>query len=365
MKQKLIAVAVVGAFAAPAAFAQSTVQIYGSINAEYGFVSAPDAVAGAPGRNNYDGFDSGASNIGFKGEEKLGGGMSAFFQCESDVRFLAGATRTSGSICDRNSAIGLKGGFGSFFVGTWDSPNKIAVGKTRMLADTGFLGVTHMTFDEFSNRNAYSINYHSPNFNGFQVLAQTTSTNDANGTAVPGKKGRLNSLAGTYTSGPLTAALGWTKADDNKAAGTVSGAEDTSVTAGVTYTFGPAKLGFTWYDANFEDPATLSDIERNAYNLALSYSLGGANSILAGYTRAGDFEGTVGGVAIPGDNGAKEYQISFIHALSKRTTTAIGYARLKNDGAGDLYTVGNRVSGTGQRVGAKSSVITVQLKHAF
>ena len=362
MNQKLIAAAVVGAFAAPAAFAQSTVQIYGTINAEYGVVSAPDST---PSLNNFDGFDSGASNIGFKGEEKLGGGMSAFFQCESDVRFLAGATRTSGSICDRNSAVGLKGGFGSFFVGTWDSPHKLAVGKTRMLADTGFLGVTHMTFDAFSNRNAYSINYHSPNFSGFQVMAQTTSTNAANGTTADGTKGRLNSLAGVYAKGPLTLGLGWTRADDNRAEGDSDGAKDTAWSAGVTYAFGPAKLGFTWYDENYKDTPSVTDVDRNAYNIALLWSLGGANSILAGYTVADDFEGTDGGVLIPGNNGAKEYQISFIHKLSKRTTTAIGYARLKNDGGGDIYTVGNRTSGAGQNLGAKSSVVTVQLKHAF
>jgi predicted porin len=370
MKQKLIAAAVVGAFAAPAAFAASTVQIYGTFNAEYGFVSAPDAVPGAPGRNNFDGFDSGASNIGIKAEEKLSGGMSAFVQCESDIRFLSGAGRTSGSLCDRISAIGLKGGFGSFFLGTWDSPQKLAVGKTRMLADTGFLGVTHMTFAAFSNRNVQSINYHSPNFSGFSFMAQTTSTNPANGTAVPGRKGRLTSLGGYYDRGPLTVAAGWTKADDNRAVNITAplgavGSEDTGVSAGVTYKFGPAKVGFTWYDESFEEPTTVTDLERNAYNLALHWSLGGPNSILAGYTVAEDIEGIAAGVPVVGNNGAKEYQISFIHMLSKRTTTAIGYARLKNDGGGALYAVGNRTSITGQGLGGKSSVVTVQLKHRF
>ena len=59
-------------------------QIYGTINAEYGVVSAPDST---PNLNNFDGFDSGASNIGFKGEEKLGGGMSAWFQWWGSAKF--------------------------------------------------------------------------------------------------------------------------------------------------------------------------------------------------------------------------------------------------------------------------------------
>lgn len=69
-----MAVAVAGALVAPAASAQSsTVQIYGLLNygllnREYGFVSQPDTAAGL-GRSNVDALNSGASRIGFKGEE--------------------------------------------------------------------------------------------------------------------------------------------------------------------------------------------------------------------------------------------------------------------------------------------------------
>ncbi len=87
MNKKLMAVAVAGALAAPAlAFAQaSTVQIYGKMTYEYGIA---DAGASRP---NVDYADTpGGSAIGFKGEEKLGGGLSAWFQCESsaDVRAM-------------------------------------------------------------------------------------------------------------------------------------------------------------------------------------------------------------------------------------------------------------------------------------
>jgi len=124
MKRKLIAAAVAGALISPAAFAQnSTVQVYGQLNVEYGFAKQPNDAAGNS-RHSYDRFNSGNSNFGFKGEEKLGGGMSAWFQCESDLRFLGGGTnaaglpldaRTTGELCDRNSAIGFKGSFGNVF----------------------------------------------------------------------------------------------------------------------------------------------------------------------------------------------------------------------------------------------------------
>ena len=102
MQKKLMVIAVAGALAAPAvAMAQSsTVQIYGKLTYEYARIKE------GRGRISTDYADSpGGTSIGFKGEEKLGGGLSAWFQCESsaDVR---GVDQTG--FCTRNSAVGLK-----------------------------------------------------------------------------------------------------------------------------------------------------------------------------------------------------------------------------------------------------------------
>ena len=93
MNKKLMAAAVAGALAVPAgaAMAQtSSVQIYGLFNVEYApWVDQPNTGA-APGtsRTTVDALNSGASRIGFRGQEKLGGSLTAWFQCETDVRFL-------------------------------------------------------------------------------------------------------------------------------------------------------------------------------------------------------------------------------------------------------------------------------------
>ncbi|MBS1219357.1 MAG: outer membrane protein (porin) [Proteobacteria bacterium] len=119
MNKKLMAVAVAGALTAPAvAMAQSTVQVYGNLYIEYAFTNQKQSASGTGltqiDRVDADILQTGGSAIGFKGEEKLGGGMSAWFQCEStaDPR---GASQDGW--CSRNSAVGLKGGFGNFFVG--------------------------------------------------------------------------------------------------------------------------------------------------------------------------------------------------------------------------------------------------------
>ena len=81
MKRKLLSVAVASAFLAPAAaLAQSsTVQVYGTVLINYNLVDY------GKGRVNNDMFNSHDANLGFKGEEQLGGGLSAWFQCESTL----------------------------------------------------------------------------------------------------------------------------------------------------------------------------------------------------------------------------------------------------------------------------------------
>ena len=89
MNKKLMAIAVAGALAAPAAaLAQSsTVQVYGTVLVNYQLV---DYGTGGPTPNtnprvNNDMFNSHDSGLGFKGEEQLGGSLAAWFQCESTI----------------------------------------------------------------------------------------------------------------------------------------------------------------------------------------------------------------------------------------------------------------------------------------
>jgi len=379
MNKKLIAAAIAGAFVAPAAFAQnSSVQIYGLLNMEYGFVNQPDTAAGA-GRSNVDALNSGASRIGFRGTEKLGGGMTAFWQCESDIRFLGGSTQSTGSLCDRNSAVGLRGGFGSVYVGTWDSPMKRVSGITRITNETGWIGSQLMTLSNggawtgsFSARNSNSVNYDTPNFNGFSASIQYTTLQVARnnaGTAtisnnlVPTAKGRSVSISGQYVKGPLAVVAAHTKLDDDRiigasAANYTLGLDNTAWLIGGSYTFGPVKVGLTYIDAEIET-AVGASTERKSWNLAADWKLGGPHTIRFGYAGAGDAKTNAGGGA---NTGAKLMQIGYHHALSKRTSASLSYARMNNDSAGTYMLTGH--SGT-PRAGDDASVFVLGLVHTF
>jgi predicted porin len=75
MKKSLIALAVAGAFAAPAAFAASAnVDVYGIMN-----VALQDTDASGTDLQVTDNF----SRVGLKGSEDLGGGLKGVWQIES------------------------------------------------------------------------------------------------------------------------------------------------------------------------------------------------------------------------------------------------------------------------------------------
>src|SRR5574339_493367 len=141
MQKKLIAVAVAGVLGAPlVAYAQtSTVNIYGRITYEYGHGD------GGSANHSTDYADTpGGSAIGFRGEEKLGGGLSAWFQCETsaDVRGIDQV-----GLCSRNSAVGFKGGFGNLHFGRWDTPFKRALNVGTVGAEeTGLQGMSFLPF---------------------------------------------------------------------------------------------------------------------------------------------------------------------------------------------------------------------------
>ena len=351
MNKKLMALAVAGAFAAPgAALAQaSNVQIFGTAYMEYGYVNQGSNTKGS--LQNIDIMQSPGSEIGVKGEEALGGGMSAWFQCAStaDLRGAAPNTTstgfggTTGVFCGRNSAIGVKGSFGNAFVGNWDTPMKSQAGLSRILSDTGLWGTAGLLFGNsssygdnspsssgtstnalsFSRRQGNSINYQSPVFSGFQMGAQvSTPQNSISATSnASGAKARLWSLGATYTNGPLVLHGAYENHSNFQVgAGTYASqtaltspsqgyaGTDNAFTLGAAYQFGPIKAGVLYVQRKYDtgnNIATCGTIATNAgvnnsdtkitsWNLAGQWDISGPHALRGGYTRAGDTKGSCG-----------------------------------------------------------------------
>ena len=403
MNKKLMAAAVAGALTLPAgaAMAQtSTVQIYGLFNVEYApYVKNPEGIipAGFPGagtrgsRHKTDELNSGASRIGFRGQEKLGAGLTAWFQCETDLQFLDGGTDNEKEVydtnslndtawCDRNSALGLRGGWGNFYIGTWDSPAKRVTSATRMLAETGWLGVQRhlMTLAGwgYSHRVTKSLNYDSPNFGGFTIAGQVTTTNaDRNQFDVGADTGvRIYGINAMYSAGPLVVGLAHQIYENNiqfvtppfpagalnGSVGPVAGTEDKVWVFGINYTFGNFKVGFVATDLEAERTAT-TNVERRNYNVALEWNLGGPHGVLFGWTHAGATEGSAILPTSTTSGSANIFQVQYQHRFSKRTMGGIGVITVDNGDGGVHVLQGLGAAAPGER----STAAVLQLQHTF
>lgn len=160
--------------------------------------------------------DSSNSRVGFRGREMLGGGLNAIWQIESRTRIDDGTGVWAGN---RNSFLGLRGGFGTVKLGNMDTIYKeygAAVGNyfgissgnfvspSNVLSETG-LNLSDSAYGDtgFHVRAPNSIQYETPEFGGFQAGVQygvdETKGNPGNG----GLDSNLWSFGVKYEAGPL------------------------------------------------------------------------------------------------------------------------------------------------------------------
>lgn len=371
MQKKLMALAVAGALAVPAvAAAQSTVTISGRATIEYG---RADQGSTRPSTDLMD--NPGGSNIRFRGTENLGGGMSAWFQCESstDVRGIDGPGGSG--FCTRNSAVGFRGGFGNVFIGKWDTPFKRAMNQGSTGAEeTGILGMSFIGFggsggadtggeadsvnrQRWKRRESSILQYETPKFGGFQVLAAMNDGAAAT-LAVNGQsndKPRLWSVGATFDRGPLEVGLAYEKHLDMGGLGNAAGdLDDRAWGFGISYTFGPVQVGFTWLDTKYETGVG-QETKKKTWTLGADWRLPGPHMLSAQYARARDTQGNGGNIggnggvtgcgAVPNcsDTGADAWSLGYTYRFSKRTSARLGYIRVDND----ARTNSNRIGSNG------------------
>ena len=103
-----------------------------------------------------------ASRIGFKGSQIFDNGLAAIYQYELETDPIDGDP----TFKQRNSFIGLKGAFGKFFIGMYDTPVKKAQGKIDLFNDTAG-DIKNILWGE--NRSKKIVQWSSPKINGFTI----------------------------------------------------------------------------------------------------------------------------------------------------------------------------------------------------
>jgi predicted porin len=115
VQKKLLTAAILSTICGATA-AQSNVTVYGLIDTGIEYLNNAGATGGSVTR-----MSSGAMNtsrIGFRGTEDLGGGLKAIFQLENGFKLDNGAfDGDAGQLFNRQSNVGLEGGFGRIVAG--------------------------------------------------------------------------------------------------------------------------------------------------------------------------------------------------------------------------------------------------------
>jgi len=327
MKKTLIALAVLTV--SSASFAQSSVTLFGRIDASIGTNKVTSTTNGVTstadnGTEMYSGNLVG-SRWGVRGTEDLGGGLSAVFHLESSFNIDTGAEGTSSGLTggfNRNAFVGLSGGFGTVHLGrsytAFDDAKALSVSSS--VFDSNF---TPVGTPAYTIRGANQIKYVSPTLFGFNAIV-TSALKESK--AVGAKD--TNGVTLGYADGPIKAALGLQKdaAGDNVI---ISGAYDLGVAS--------ISAGYSTLDGinNGNDSKGL--------NLGVNVPMGALNFSL-GYG-AGKTE-TNGGVKVSEYSG---YGVGVTYALSKRTRVYAGYKDEKTENAAGVKTFGSKLTAAGVR----------------
>lgn len=298
MKKTLIALAAVAATGA--AFAQSSVTIYGKVEAGFQKMTGSDLKM-----TNIHG-----SRLGFRGEEDLGGGLKAKFHIEHrfspdtgmDASFVAGSTNaTTGVVTPSTSTmwnglstVGLAGSFGELRLGRYYSANFLgANNKADPFGGDGAGALRGIGMQTTHVRTANIIHY-SGNFSGVNVAVSTGLKE--------GAAKAHNSFAVGYANGPLDVGVG---ADKD------AGSDVTNAYA--TYDLGVAKLAF-----GLGNKKTSAGVKTEGLLFGATIPAG-PGKILAGFAQG---KNKTTGVTTNSKLG-----LGYFYLMSKRTSLELTYGR--------------------------------------
>lgn len=224
MKKTLLAAALVAGFAGVAQ-AESSVTLYGLVDAGYGYQGSQAKFKGGNADQNgkvrtndfkvHSGIANG-SRWGLKGKEDLGNGTSAIFVLESGFDVGNGTQGQSDDDNDRlfgrQAYVGLTGeSWGTFTLGRqYNAGDTFVAPIDPFGTGWGFAGAENVFGGSLSARYDSVIKYVSPNFSGFQFgIGLTHHENDVkrSGFGVNSTKTKETDAGVTtglgYTSGPL------------------------------------------------------------------------------------------------------------------------------------------------------------------
>jgi predicted porin len=376
MKKSLIAVAVAGLFAAPAAMADVTIS--GAVNIGVAIIDSDDSVSNALHPAVVSGVNRASlatnyTNMNVSSVDDIGNGNKVI----ANIQFDLGSMNNTSSFNNRNSYLGIEGGWGSFKMGTnenvyerWNyesDPLDGAMGiggNIQMLGNTGLQGGgwfdvgNGQTADNasFWRRTHHTVWYNSPNFGGFTFEIDRT----------------LNAFKTTTTDPVITSAGVQFKPEGGKffvnvgyetheeALSTAFGLHDaTGMSLGGGIALGPFLITARVEQLEWEPSGGGGKFERQHIWAGLKWTL--PSGYFGAEVGMADKLGTPTGDLA--DSEAMMIGLGYYHNLSKQSQLYVVGTQISNDDNAN-YGIGAGTGSTGG-LGSDHMAVTVGMKHTF
>jgi predicted porin len=411
MKQTILALAVLGAFAASSAQAQVTIGGVAQINVKNYKLGNTTR----PATNELRVDDDYTSRFWLTGTEDLGGGNAALFYIENrinlDVNNISGV---GNGLANGDTFVGLKGAWGQLTAGKHSfiygeglltealaangtltaMPSSMWASLTIMDQAGGYLEVSRInnsimyrlpgnlggfngalgfstngggnegTLACTGNGNTNIVSGNGMNAGG--TAASTTSTTTCPTLTTQGgvtntkySEGREYFIKGGYANGPINVNLMYV---NNEVEGR-NGTDRSQARLHGFYKFPFGLKAGLIVDKSSTQAVTAgtggTHVTRTAWALPVSYVMGN-NQFIAEYAKAGDLSSA-------SNTGAKMYSLGYDYALSKRTNVGVYYSKLTNNTAGvyQPFLAGTGATGSALAAGESATTFGLGLKHVF
>ncbi len=354
MNKNVIALAVAGALALPAAASAAQVygdklEVYGKIHISLDYLDSgvSSSVANDSGGKLTDGSFSIASNssrVGFKGKYQINDQFTALYQVEQEVN-VDGSGNDNWTT--RNSFVGLGGAFGKVLVGYHDTPFKSLGGEFLLFGDTAatwraivgacadcksYTDANSATVaygdDAFNNRVRnmimYTGNFDAGQAGKFGVALQYSA--DRNASTHEPDNNDYGGLSASvhYKIVGLTLGLAYEHPNTgNSAQGKVDDIKATRF--GAKYDFGKVIVGGLFEHITDDLPGGGSGaLDRNAYGANVTYKLTGNTKLMAQVLKVGDYGNT-------NKTGATRFALGASQKVNSNLDFYAVYAQTNND----------------------------------
>ena len=348
MKKKIIASLPLLAMAtAGAAFAQSSVSLYGNVD---------EAVTVVNGQNTWSGLKSGGnkdSYFGLRGVEDLGSGLKAQFVLESGINADdgTGESSTGGLDFKRRATVGLMGNFGEVNLGRDETAAYRSMKRFDVFNHAGIGGSQSWGIgNNDDKRKSNMVGYVSPSFGGVTFSANYAFGEQDHSTW---KTKAYYDAAVSYDQGPWSATFSAEQQNNEDYLG--ANIRQRAYSLGAGYDFGSVQVLGAYRQVR-NNPEAGASYKNQTYTLGAAAPVGAAGLVKASYNH---YQYGVD------KQKADQISLGYEHNLSKRTALYGTYSFLKNknyDAANGGMTLVNAVdpSNSGKQQG-----LQVGLRHTF